>query len=64
MDWQYASTGNGAFITIFAPDGSTCFLQGDDAVAFQECEEQTHDGYTIADLCREYADVCRKDGAA
>lgn len=57
--WRYESTGNGAFVTIYGPDGRTCFLQGDSAADFMEQAALTNDTYTDADLCAEYAGVCQ-----
>jgi hypothetical protein len=59
--WHYTSSGNGAFITVHAPDGRTAFLQGADAEEFVRRESETNERYTIADLCREYSDILQPD---
>lgn len=55
--WHYTTQGNGAFVTIHAPDGRTAFLQGDDAAAFMERAAKTNEHYTDADLCEEYESI-------
>lgn len=60
--WTYETSGNGAFVTITAPDGRTAFLQGDDAARFikrantVEAVENAIDE-SIAALCMEYESV-------
>lgn len=56
--WGYCSERGGLFVTIYAPDGRTAFLQGDEAGAFLERIDQTNERYTDADVCAEYDSVC------
>lgn len=55
--WRYESKGNGTTVTVYAPDGRTAFLQGDDAARFLAEAEKTNEKYTDADLCKEYAEL-------
>lgn len=62
--WTYDTIGNGAFVTIHGEDGASVFLQGDSARAFMEQAAHTHERYTDADLCREYAHIMEGGGNA
>lgn len=53
--YRIEATGNGAFFTITRlADGAKLFLQGTDAVEFDDDLAVTNDRYTDDDLCSEH----------
>jgi hypothetical protein len=60
-EWRYESAGNGATVTIYAPDGRTALLQDDDAAEFLRRADRTNERYTDADLCREYESIMQAE---
>ena len=56
--YKIESTANGAFYTITrVADGATLHLQGDDAIAFSDSINSTHEKHTDDDACAEYDHV-------
>lgn len=65
--WRFESQGNGAFVTVYAPDGRSCFLQGDDAGDFMRQADDIYNNEDIAvehgteseiaELCRSYDEI-------
>ncbi len=54
FDWEYQGFGG----TITAPDGRTCWLQGEEAVALEDQIEACETSEQIEAILSEYDHVC------
>lgn len=55
-EYRYETFGNGTFVTLYAPDGATAFLQGEAAEEFLARAALTNEKFTDSDLVAEYDD--------
>lgn len=60
-DWSYTTSHHGTFLTIRAPDGRTCFLQGDDASSLLTDLESCTTSEQESILLSAYDSVCTHD---